>query len=509
MSELNLAITGLSSSDPVPGSYIEVAFAQGEVAGGGSTPRVLFIGPKTSAGSATPGTIVYPLGSVQDAITYFGTGSPIHRGMARFTEVCKSALCYGIAPTESAGVLASGGVTFTTTAAAAGVLTYTCAGETIQVAIAKATTVTAAATALKTEINLQTHWPVIATSTANVCHTKARIKGTDGNAIRHRVLMTGSGVGMTVAASAATLAGGATAEVYTTVATTIEPDKYDYIVPCLNVMAATSARASALRVQIASQALPLVGIRQQMIVCAGTTQATSVSFAAASTNGLANHARVQCLWQENPEWQPFEIAAQFAGVRYNYEVSNPVKNYDGYGKRGTDLWNVPKQYANADWPTRSEVSAAISGGLTPIAVVGGTKTYVVRSCTCSTDVRVRDTSKVTTADRFAQDLGARHESQWTDATVQDDPANDNTQVAPGACTPNRLRDLTIKPLYIRYADAGWLDSNKTLDATTGDIVAVQTGIDPVNGNRINARIPLHVTPLLHQFAAFVSENSSS
>jgi hypothetical protein len=212
------------------------------------------------------------------------------------------------------------------------------------------------------------------------------------------------------------------------------------------------------------------------------------------------------MWQQDAEWEPSTIAAHFAGVRYNKEVDNPVYNYDFYGKRVNDIWNVPVPYTTGDYPTRSEISAAISAGLTPVAV-SGNRTYVVRSCTCSTDVRVRDTSKVTTADKFAADLGARYESQWASANLQDDPSDTNKQVAPTVLTPSKLKALTIVPLYIRYSKNGWLDSAKTLDAG-GDVDACATGIDSVNVTRVNARVPLHVTPHCHQFAALISENSA-
>jgi phage tail sheath gpL-like len=507
MGELALTITGLSANDPVPGTYLEVLFAQGEVAGGGGVPKVLFIGPKTSGGSATTNTMVYALTSVQDAVTYFGTGSPIHRMMKRFVEQCKTAVIYGIAPTESAGTQATGSITFATVATAAGKASVTLAGETIEIGITDNMTVTAAATALKNEINLQTHWPVTATSSAGVTKLLARLKGTNGNMIRYRAAISSS-IAMTITAAAGAMTGGATDEAYTTALTTIEPSEYYYIVPGVNVSAATSARIGAVKTAVVAQALPTVGIRQQVVCAHGGTNATAISFAAA-TNGGANQPRVSCVWQENPEWEPMEVAAHVAGLRYAKEVSNPVYNYDSYGLGANDMLNVPKQYSSSDWPTRSEISAAISGGLTPVAVSNGVKTYIARMCTCSTDVRVRDSSKVTTADKFATDLTAKYASQWAGANVQDDPSNDNVQVAPTVCTPKRLKDLTIKPLYKLYAEEyGFLDSDKTMGSTTGDIVACTTGIDPVNTARINARIPLHVMPLLHQFAAVVSENSA-
>ena len=507
MSTLTQPITGLSANDPVPGTYLEVAFAQGELAGDPSTPKVLLIGPKLASGSATADSQVYLLTGVEDAKEKGGSGTPVHRMARRFSEVCRSAQLYACFTTDaSGGTTASNTITMTGTATAGtGVITYTLCGEKIEVGVAKDTTITAAATDLKDEINLQTHWPVVATSTAGVVTVTSRCAGSDQNSVRQRVEIT-NGIGMTAAVGNETLTGGTSADSYTTPLDTIEPEKYDYIVPFCNLTGTSDTRVAALKTQIVAQALPTIGIRQQAILCHGGSQSTAGTFVA---NSPANHARFQCLWQEDPEWEPAEIAAHFAGVRYNKEVSNPVYNYDFYGKRVNDIWNVPVQYASSDWPTRTEISAAISAGLTPIAVNNGSSTYVVRSCTCSTDVRVRDTSKVTTADKFAADLGARYESQWASANLQDDPADSNVQVAPNVATPARVKALTIVPLYIRYANDGWLDSDKTFDSTSGDIVACTVGIDPVNTTRINSRVPLHVTAHCHQFAALISENSAA
>lgn len=509
MGTFPLAVTGLSSNDPVPGAYLEVLFAQGEVAGDPSVPKVLFTGPKTSAGSATPDTTVYPLGGVADAVTYFGARSPVTRMIRRFVEQCKSAVIYGAAVTESAGVAATGSVHFTSTAASVGVVNFTLCGETIQTAIAKSTTPTGAATALKNDINLQTYWPVTATSSGATVKLAAAVKGTNGNMIRYRASMTGSGVTMTCTAAAATLTAGATDESYTNVLAAVASDKYSYIVPGINNAAATSdTRVGAIKTQVISQAQPLTGIRQQVVLGHGGSSAQVATYCAA-TNGPANQPRFCVAWQPVPEWEPMEIAAHLAGLRYAYETVNPVQNFDGWGKQVNGIWNVPKEYLASDWPTRANIAAAISAGATPIAVLGGTRTYLVRCCTASTDVRVRDTAKVTEADRFTDDVGARFVSQWTGANVQDDPSNDNVQVAPAVCTPKRLKDLTIKPVYIAHAKAGWLDSAKTLDAPNGDLFACTAGLDPNNVTRINARMPIHVMPLLHQFAGVVSENSSA
>jgi len=513
MGNLTQPITGLSSNDPVPGTYLEVLFAQGQLSGDTGTPKVLFIGPKTTAGTATLNTTVYQLTGEDDALDKGGRGMPVHRAMRRFNSICKSAQCYAVFHAQAtSGTAASNKVTFAGgTAAATGVVNYTLTGETIQVGIPKGTTVTAAATALKNEINLQLNWPVTAVSTAGATTITCRYKGTDGLYIRHHASIT-PGITMTCTASAATLQSGAGVPVVSSALDAIEPDKYDYIVPCYNpgaTAATADARVGLIRTQVLAQALPVVGIRQQVIIGHAGTVSQAVTFTAQGTNGPANSPRFQVVWQEKSEWEPMEVAAAVAAVRYNKEVANPVYNYDNYGKRANDIWGVPKQYLNSDYPTRTELSTAISGGLTPVAVAGGTKTYIVRSCTASTDVRVRDTAKVTEADKFAADLAARYESMWSSANLQDDPADANVMVAPTTLTPKRLKSLTILPLYKSHSDAGWLDSDKTMDKVNGDVVACATGIDPNNGTRINARCPIHATKQAHQFAALISENSSA
>jgi hypothetical protein len=300
--------------------------------------------------------------------------------------------------------------------------------------------------------------------------------------------------------------------VWTTALATILADKYDFIVPVVNPTGASNVRIGALKTQVVGQALPSVGIRQQVIFGHTGSAANAVSLAAEASNGPGNNPRFQLAWQKTSEWEPHELAAHQAAVRYNYEKGgSPWRNYDSYGKGVNDIWNVPKQYSQASYPTSTEIATAIAGGVTPIATTATGKTYMVQSCTCSTDIRVRDTNKVSVADKFADDLAVRYGSQWANASLQDDPVNDNDVPPPNSLTPSRLKGLTIAPLYLLYSDSdhGWLESDKTRNKTTGDIVACRTGIDPVNKTRINAACPLHVTPCAHVFAALVTENSAA
>ena len=203
MGTMILPLTGFSTSNQVPGTYIEVKFAQGELLGNGLVPKVLFIGPKTSAGAATVDTQVYPIYTEQDAIDNFGAGSPVHRMFRRFSQVCKSAMVYGIAALEnSGGTAATDTITFTGTAGATGTASATVCGETVSVSFVKDDTPTVIALALKNQMALQTHWPVIPTVDAGVITLTNKVKGANGNCVRIRANIT-SGVTTTVAVASA------------------------------------------------------------------------------------------------------------------------------------------------------------------------------------------------------------------------------------------------------------------------------------------------------------------
>lgn len=500
MGSLSLSLTGVAQNWAVPQTLIETAFAQGSLLGNPGTPTVLLMGVKTSAGSATPDTTVYgPLGTEAEVIATFGAGSDHYILWKSFTLLCPTALIYGIAVTESGGTAASDTVTFTNVSTGAGKVTYTICGRTIEIAITSGMAIADMAVALRDAINnYRPYLPVVATAALGVTTITHRIKGTNGNHIRHRVSITPS-IATTVACGAAALASGVTDESYTTALAAILPTRYNYIVPAINPTGTSDGRFAALSAQLVTQALPTTGLRQQTILCSDTTLANATTLVTAY-----NKPRNQVMWQENSEWMPMEIAAHFAAVRYNSETgADPGVSYDGYGRGVNDNWLVPAAYAQADWPSLVEQNTALSVGLTPVASMTAGKSYVVMSCTAAgADPRIRDTAKVTVIDRFADDLGAVYDSQWSRAKIADNQIDGARPYPANVATPDRVKYTTIHPLIVRYADASLVsDLENTL-------AAVATGIDPVVVTRMNARIPLKVTSLAHQLAALVSEVSS-
>jgi phage tail sheath gpL-like len=515
MGSLALALTGVSSTWYVPMTMIETAFAQGTLLGNPNTPKVLFTGPcsasvnppggSTVAPSATTNTVVYgPLGTEAQVIGYFGYNSPIHLQWRAFTAICKTAPIYGMA-IAAGTTAASDTITITNTATAAATITYICGGVKISVSVASGDTPAVQMAALKAAINAASYMPVFAgaitagpPSTMPVSYFT---NGTNGNFVRHHISIT-SGATTTISVGAACLVSGGADESYTTGLTTIAGTRYDYIVPGINPAATSDTRVAAISAQIVSQALPVTGYRQKLIVGTPASLSDATTFATAY-----NKPRNQFVWQKNSEVEPMILAAQMAAVRYNLETgADPGTSYDGYGSGVNDVWNVPSVYAQSDFPSSTDINTALSVGLTPIASTTASTSCVVMSTTAAgADPRIRDTAKVTVVDRFADDLQARYGSQWTRAKLSDDPVTGAKPYPANVCTPDRLKSVTIVPLVLAYRDASLLTN---VEGTTGTIASIATGIDPTVLTRINARIPLYVMPLAHQFAALVSEVSS-
>ena len=128
----SIQLTGLSSADPVPGEYVEVAFAQGPASLATGTDKVLIIGGllTTGAGSASvvygPDTAV-PMLTSDDAALLFGAGSELHRMIRRFMKMNTTTPVYAIAVAENgSGVAATGTITVATTATGAAPCAFMC-----------------------------------------------------------------------------------------------------------------------------------------------------------------------------------------------------------------------------------------------------------------------------------------------------------------------------------------------------------------------------------------------
>lgn len=501
----SIVLTGLSANDPVPGTYVQVNFAQGPSTGSGSPREILLMGNKTTAGAATADTVIYgpdtqvPLQTEADAIALFGAGSELHRMFRRVAKVNKDTTVRAIAVTESGGTAASGVITIATTATGNGNIRVWVGDEFVDTAIASGDTATVIGDAVAVNINAMTHWPVTAADVTGAVTLTAKNKGPRGNWIRFQAAIT-SGIATTQSASTdAFLTSGATADSNTAALATILAKRYYYIVSA----AEDSTQAGALITQVNTQAAPTTGIRQRAFIGSVDTLANITTIATGKNAALAEFT-----WHKNAPWTPAEIAANQAAIVALFENSgsSPRCNFAGFGNDPDTAayWVVPASRDATAAPTRANIKSALNNGISPIGVNANGTTYLVnritsRSLSGSTvDYRIRDSHKVTISDFFADDLQAKVTLQHSGKKLASDPPKGARPPGPTVVTETILRG-TIFSMIDQYDFADLLQNVQAIK----DGTVVQRETNP--SSRASMRIPLQPIDIALQFAIAIDQ----
>jgi len=517
---VNIPLTGIDPTSPIPGSYAEFKVAQGDSSGQGGPTKLLILAPKTSAGTLTVDTqIGGPYTLASDVITATGAGSPAHRMWRKFfaTAPASQVQVYILCPTAATGTAAIDEVTFAFTTGsnptAAGVATVTICGVPCSYAYNTSDTATTIAAGVKNAINQHTELPVTATNASGVLTITGKITGTELNSIRFRASVTAStNVTATVSADTAigTSGAGAGAAIgtgtisLTAALATMLGTKFDYIVSHVQ----ESAPMDAVMDQVETQALPATGFLQQVIF--GSALSVSAATTLASGSSL-NRFQGQLVQQKESPEEHYLLAADAAAVRTLFEIPDPSYNFNMYGTKPGQVNPFSAPYNASAAPTTSEITSMLSNGVTPIAVAPNGTACIERSITTrckdgsgNYDYRARNTNIVTTGIRFTNQLRTiLAQRSWTKIT--EDPA-DTTGKQPDAlfATPKRVKS-TVETLVRDYVDAGWLDPAK--ESTI--IASIVTGVNSVSANRMDTSLPLFSAVWLNAYATLVNESSPS
>jgi phage tail sheath gpL-like len=192
--------------------------------------RILFIGQKTSAGTATSGALVENIPNDNSENTLFGENSML-AGMIRSAKLINKVTQMDAIGLSDAGgaVAATGTVAFSGTATEDGTL-YITVGSTYsyryEIAVESGDTATVIGGKLETAINADTKVPVTATNTTGSVELEAVNAGLEGNAIGLRY--EGSVGGITITLTA--FASGATNPTITSIFNAIGDKRYQTIV---------------------------------------------------------------------------------------------------------------------------------------------------------------------------------------------------------------------------------------------------------------------------------------
>lgn len=166
-----------------PGQYVE--FDNSKAVGGlvNETARILLFTPKLASGKGKANTPVLVTRS-SEGVDIFGLGS-IGAAMLDSVFTVTRTIETWVVPIEdpSSGVAATGKITVTGTATAAGTVSLYVAGKLVQVGVAMGDDAEDVASAIKTAINAELELPVTSEVAAGVVTVTCRHKGTVGNDI--------------------------------------------------------------------------------------------------------------------------------------------------------------------------------------------------------------------------------------------------------------------------------------------------------------------------------------
>ena len=200
--------------------------------------RSLLVGQKLATGTAVVNT-PYLVSTTDAAKTLFGTGSMLARmhALYRLQDSFGEVWCIAVAD-AGAGVQATGTITVTGPATAAGAINLYIGGQKVSVAVGASDAANTIATAINTAINAATDLPVTSTVTTNVVTLTCRWKGATGNDITILDSFRGFAGGETIPAGVSLaysgiglLASGATNPTLPgNVITAMGDDEYDYVI---------------------------------------------------------------------------------------------------------------------------------------------------------------------------------------------------------------------------------------------------------------------------------------
>ena len=493
MTGASINLQGLAMSNPTPLFALEIDFAVGQPSGVGVQRPMLLMGNMTTAGSATPDTVLYgpdtpvTCQTESDVVTLFGYGSELHRMYRRVVKIQQVVSVYLIAVTASSGNAATIVFTLATVPTAAGNLRLWIDDEFVDTGFATGATLASITAAAVTNANSKLYWATTASQTTvtssndSVTFT-AKIKGPRGNWHRGMALITfGGGLSgaLTVTNTTdAAFTGGTTADSNTTALTTINPKRYYYVCSA----AEDATQFGALCTQLTAQALPLSGIRQRAFAGSSDTLSNATTVA----TGI-NNARADILWLYTSPIVPSELGAIAAAVYAQGENSGstPRCNYNFYGNGANDVWPVVQSRVAANVPTAIGITSCLMNGLTPVGVNLNGTTYLVKAITTrslngsNNDYRIRDHHKVTICDFFGDDLLAKFQANFQGKTLINDPPKGTANPPAGgqSTSPGRIFDA-VKDLVTDYGES---PAGSNLLVNTAQILAatiVQRGSPP-------------------------------
>ena len=217
----------------VPLFYAEMNNSQASYLSG-QPQRALLIGQKLAAGSQAVNTPII-VASVSQDISLFGQGSMLARMMANYRGIDPVGEVWCIAVADNgAGVAATGTITVTGPATAAGTINLYIAGQLVQVAVGSTDTANTVAASINTAINAAADLPATSAVASAVVTLTCKWKGATGNDIIVLDSFLGAAGQQTlpigIALAYVAMASGASNPILSGAITAMGDDAYDFVI---------------------------------------------------------------------------------------------------------------------------------------------------------------------------------------------------------------------------------------------------------------------------------------
>lgn len=329
--------------------------------------RGLIIGQKTSAGTGTANTL-YRVTSANDVLTLAGRGSMLHRqALAWFSANKSTETWIGVLADNGAGVAASGTLTVTGPATAAGTISLYFGGTLVEVAVASGDSANTIAASINTAINAALDLPVTSTVSSAVVTVSFRHKGTVGNAFDIRKnYADGEALPAGVTVTIVALASGATNPALTTLISNMGDSWFHiWAIPYTD-----STSLTAVETELHSRFGPM-----RMIDGVCFTSANDTVANLATLGDSRNSAHLSIVATDSSPTPPMEYAACVAAVAAKYGSIDPARPFQ------TLPLTWVKAPAEIDRMTLEERNSCLYDGISTAKVGGGSLVQLERLIT--------------------------------------------------------------------------------------------------------------------------------
>jgi len=471
-----------------PGVYVEFDNSQAIRGLAGLPYKVLIVGQRLAAGTVAE-LVPTKVTTANQAIEYFGRASMLAHMVEQYKKNNNFTETWCIALDDAgAGVAATGKLTITGTATAAGTFNLYVAGRAVKVAVAASDDQDAVAAAIVAAITADLDLPVTAAvngTNADEADITARHKGENGNDIDLRVnYYQGEELpaGITVAVTA--MASGATNPDFAGVVTAMGDEWYNVIA----MPYTDAANLTLLETELSDRWGPLRPIEGHAFAGAAGSQGTMTTL-----GDSRNNPHLSIMGANASPTPPHELAAIVSGVAAYYGNIDPARPF-----QTLDLVGFLPPALTAKW-TQAERNLLLLDGISTYTVDAGGTAHIERLVTTYNlnDQAVRDESyfdvnTLLTLGYLRYTFRARFSSRYPRHKLGDD----GTRYGAGQAilTPKTAKGECFN-LFRQWEEIGLVEN---FDQFKADIVVERNGIDP---NRLDFLLPPDLINQLRVVAA--------